>query len=84
MKLMDAVGEGVAAGDRKVSGLLFANDFRGMPGTLEEVPKQNDEAMRFTRKRMMSGLFSTNGKICAVTTCNGIKSKAGRVNVDTG
>lgn len=49
LRVMEAAGEGGKVGDRKVSGLLFADNFVGMPDAPEALQRNIDAAMTFVQ-----------------------------------
>ena len=56
---------GVTVGEDMVSGLMFADDFVGIPETPEGFQKQTEKALEYSRK----GRVMANVKKCAVRSC---------------
>ena len=66
---VEALMEGVTAGEDTMSGLMFADDFVGISETPEGLQKQIEKALEYTRKWRVTA----NVKKCAVVVvavCN--------------
>ena len=63
---VEALMEGVTAGEDTMSGLMFADDFVGISETPEGLQKQIGKALEYTRKWRVTA----NVKKCAVVVCN--------------
>ena len=63
---VEAAQQGVTMGEDTVSGLMFANDFVGIPEAPEGLQKQVEKALKYTRKwRVIANVTK-----CAVVVCN--------------
>ena len=70
---VEAAKQGVTMGKDTVSGLIFADDFVGVSETPEELQKQMEKALEYTRKWRVKA----NVNKCAIVVCNEISNASG-------